>query len=144
MFAHARTFRAVTDGLLAQFTGEFDAIAGVEARGFVLAAAAAYAADRPLIIVRKAGKLPGDVLSESYALEYGTAELQLEPGHLAPQSRVLVLDDVLATGGTLLAAAALITRAGYRIAGIGVALELIGLGGRERLSDHRAVSLVTL
>lgn len=144
VFADARAFRSVTGELLARFDQQFDAVAGVEARGFVLAAAAAYASETGLVIIRKPGKLPGDVLSERYDLEYGSAELQLEPGHLPRNARVLILDDVLATGGTLAAAARLVERAGYRVAGFGVVLELDGLHGRARLQGYQAQALLTL
>lgn len=144
VFADAVAFRSITDDLLARFEGRFDAVAGVEARGFVLAAAAAYASGCGLVIIRKPGKLPGDVLSEKYDLEYGSAELQLEPGHLPAGSRVLILDDLLATGGTLAAAARLTERAGYRVAGFGVVLELNELGGRERLAGYDTETLLSL
>lgn len=144
VFADGAAFHAITDELADAFHGDFDAVAGVEARGFVLAAAVAYASGTPLLIARKAGKLPGRVLTRRYELEYGTAELQLEPGQLPGSSRVLIVDDVLATGGTLEAAADLILAAGYRLAGFAVALELAGLGGRERLRPGRAVSLLSL
>jgi adenine phosphoribosyltransferase len=94
--------------------------------------------------VRKGGKLPGTVLSESYELEYGTATLELEPERLAAGSRVLIVDDVLATGGTLAASIRLIERAGYRVAGIGVVLELDGLDGRDRFAEYDTHALMTL
>jgi adenine phosphoribosyltransferase len=94
--------------------------------------------------VRKAGKLPGEVLRETYALEYGEAAIELHPGQLAPGSRVLLLDDVLATGGTLEAAARLLERAGYEVAGIGVVLELADLGGRARLAGHDVHAILSL
>jgi adenine phosphoribosyltransferase len=136
VFADGPAFRVIVDELVARFAGRFDAVAGVEARGFVLAAAAAYATGTGLLVVRKAGKLPGEVIAESYDLEYGTATLELEPNHLAPGARVLVLDDILATGGTLRAAARLIERAGYTVAGIGVLFELAELDGRAKLAGY--------
>jgi adenine phosphoribosyltransferase len=110
----------------------------------VLAAAVAYAAGEGVLVVRKAGKLPGVVLSETYDLEYGSASLELEPDRLPRGSRVLVLDDVLATGGTLAASARLIRRAGYTIAGFGVVLELEDLAGRQRLADSPVYSIAAL
>jgi adenine phosphoribosyltransferase len=142
VFADADAFTAVIDDLAARFAGDFDAVAGVEARGFLLAAALAYATRTPLVAVRKGGKLPGDVLTEDYALEYGTATLELKPGQLAAGSRVLILDDVLATGGSCSAAARLVERAGYSVAGLGLVLELQGLGGRERLHGYNLYSIV--
>jgi adenine phosphoribosyltransferase len=93
--------------------------------------------------VRKGGKLPGEVLAEDYALEYGTATLEIKPGQLPAGSRVLILDDVLATGGSCSAAARLVERAGYSVAGLGLVLELQGLGGRERLAHYDLYSIVT-
>ncbi len=101
VFADGAALKAVVDALVEPFKGQFDAVAGVEARGFLLAAAAAYATGTGVITVRKAGKLPREVVSEDYALEYGSATLELHTTDLAPGSRVLILDDVLATGGTL-------------------------------------------
>ncbi|NNC13320.1 adenine phosphoribosyltransferase [Planctomonas sp. JC2975] len=144
VFADGIAFRALVDDLAAHFEGGFDAVAGVEARGFVLAAAVAYAAGVGVLVVRKAGKLPGVVLSETYDLEYGTATLELEPDRLPQGSRVLVLDDVLATGGTLAASARLIAGAGYSVAGFGVVLELADLAGRERLGDTPVYSIAAL
>jgi adenine phosphoribosyltransferase len=144
VFADGTAFRALVDDLAEHFAGGFDAVAGVEARGFVLAAAVAYAAGAGVLVVRKAGKLPGVVLSETYALEYGSASLELEPNRLPAGSRVLVLDDVLATGGTLSASARLISRAGYEIAGFGVVLELEALGGRARLAGSPVYSIAAL
>lgn len=142
VFADGAAFGAVVDALVGPFHGQFDAVAGVEARGFLLAAAAAYATGAGVITVRKAGKLPRDVVSEDYALEYGTATLELHTTDLAPGSRVLILDDVLATGGTLAAAARLFERCGITVAGIGVVLELEELGGRPALAGHQVRSLL--
>jgi adenine phosphoribosyltransferase len=144
VFADGPAFRAIVDDLSARFSGQFDAVAGVEARGFVLAAALAYATGVGVLVVRKGGKLPGTVLSESYELEYGTATLELEPERLAAGSRVLIVDDVLATGGTLAASIRLIERAGYRVAGIGVVLELDELDGRDRFAEYDTHALITL
>ncbi len=141
LFADADAFRLVVDEVLAPHRGRFDAVVGVEARGFVLAAAAAYASDSGLLLVRKSGKLPPPTLRSEYALEYGTATLELHARQVAAGSRVLLVDDVLATGGTLRAAVDLLTRAGLEIAGIGVVLELAGLGGREALAGHAVSAL---
>lgn len=142
VFADADAFTAVIDDLAARFDGTYDAVAGVEARGFLLAAALAYAGHVPLLAIRKEGKLPGEVLSESYALEYGTATLEIRPGQIPAGSRVLIVDDILATGGSAAAAATLIERAGYVVGGIGLVLELEGLGGPERLSAYDVYSIV--
>jgi adenine phosphoribosyltransferase len=109
-------------------------VVGLEARGFILAAPAAARAHLGFVPVRKAGKLPGETLGQSYDLEYGTAEIELHTDAFAPGDRVLVIDDVLATGGTAEASLDLIRRAGATVAGVAVLLELGFLGGRERLA----------
>ena len=141
MFADGPALRVITDALAEPFAGRVDAVAGVEARGFVLAAAAAYALGIGVLIIRKPGKLPREVLSESYDLEYGSATLQVQPDTLPPGSRVLVLDDVLATGGTLGASTKLIERAGWTVAGVSVVLELSALNGRDALPGRDIRSL---
>jgi adenine phosphoribosyltransferase len=133
VFASGAAFRAVVEDLLEPFLGRFDVVAGVEARGFLLAAAAAFATGTGVLAVRKAGKLPGTVLTEHYGLEYAQDSLQLAPGRLPAGTRVLLLDDVLATGGSLTAASRLLDGAGYSLAGIGVVLELGDLPGRSVL-----------
>ncbi len=133
VFADGQALRAVTDALLEPFTGRFDVIAGVEARGFVLAASAAYASGCGAVMIRKPGKLPRTVLTEDYDLEYGSAALQVHDDELPTGTRVLLLDDVLATGGTLAASCRLIERAGWNVAGIGVVLRLMALDGGANL-----------
>ena len=111
----------------------FDVVAGVEARGFLFAAAVAVASGTGVVPVRKAGKLPWRTISAAYALEYGEAVVEVHEDAFAGPRRVLLVDDVLATGGTLAAAADLVLRAGGELAGVSVVLELPALGGRERL-----------
>ncbi|OMH31139.1 adenine phosphoribosyltransferase [Tersicoccus sp. Bi-70] len=142
VFADGPALRAVVDALVEPFAGTFDAVAGVEARGFLLAAAAAYATGTGVVTVRKAGKLPRETYSTESHSEYGTSTLELHTDDLPAGSRVLVLDDVLATGGTLAAAAELFGRAGITVAGFGVVLELSELRGRRRLGGHRVRSLI--
>ncbi len=137
VFADASAFRTVIDALIEPFRGTFDVVAGIEARGFLLAAAVGYAAGTGVLTVRKAGKLPRSVYSESYDLEYGTATLEIHRDGIAPGTRVLLLDDVLATGGTLAAAGRLFERSGAHVVGSGVVLELAALGGRALLPGHR-------
>ncbi|AOP46867.1 adenine phosphoribosyltransferase [Streptomyces lydicus] len=110
-----------------------DKVVGLEARGFILAAPAAIRAGVGFIPVRKAGKLPGTTLCQAYELEYGTAEIEIHADALAPGDRVLVIDDVLATGGTADASLQLIRRAGAEVAAVAVLLELGFLAGRQRL-----------
>jgi adenine phosphoribosyltransferase len=144
VFADGHALRVITDALAEPFVGRVDAIAGVEARGFVLAAAAAYALEIGVLIIRKPGKLPQHVLSQSYDLEYGSATLEVQPNTLPVGSRVLVLDDVLATGGTLAASTSLIERAGWTVAGVSVVLELTELNGRAALPGREIRSLLAV
>lgn len=143
VFAHAEAFRAVTDELVAPYEGRIDVIAGVEARGFVLAASAAYSVDAGLVVIRKVGKLPGAVLQEACEIEYGSAVLEMHPAS-TPGQRMLILDDLLATGGTLAAAVRLAERAGYTVVGIGVVLELEELHGRAVLPGRELHSILAL
>ncbi|WP_146363182.1 adenine phosphoribosyltransferase [Arthrobacter yangruifuii] len=142
VFADGPALRRVVDALIAPFEGQFDFVAGVEARGFLLAAAAAYASGTGVITVRKPGKLPREVFSESYSMEYGESTLELHRDDMPAGSRVLILDDVLATGGTLGAAARLIRKTGAEVAGFGVVLELGDLGGRDRLGGTPVTALI--
>ena len=144
VFADATAFRAIIDELNDRHLGQFDAVAGIEARGFLLAAALGYAAGCAVLAVRKGGKLPGTVLTEEYDLEYGSARLELEVGQLPAGSRVLIVDDVLATGGTVAATARLVERAGYVTVGVGVVLELADLNGRSRLNDVPVHTIVAV
>lgn len=141
VLADAEGLRAVAEGLV-EGAEPFDAIAGIEARGFVLAAAAAVLAGTGVVLVRKAGKLPRPRFRESYQLEYGTAELELSGTELPPGSRVLLVDDVLATGGTLRAATDLLARSEYLVVGAAVAVELPALGGRSRLGELAVRALI--
>jgi adenine phosphoribosyltransferase len=144
VFADGEALRAVTDALVAPFAGRIDAVAGVEARGFLLAASAAYALGLGVLVIRKPGKLPREVISESYDLEYGSTSLEVQPSDFPPGTRILLLDDVLATGGTLAASSRLMERAGWVVAGVSVVLELEELDGRANLEgrDIRSISIV--
>ncbi|MEJ1229505.1 MAG: adenine phosphoribosyltransferase [Galbitalea sp.] len=144
VFADGVALRTITDALAEPFAGRIDAVAGVEARGFVLAAAAAYALGIGVLIIRKPGKLPRDVISQSYNLEYGSATLEVQEGTLPAGSRVLILDDVLATGGTLGASTNIIERAGWVVAGVSVVLELTELNGRVALPGRDIRSLLAV
>jgi adenine phosphoribosyltransferase len=124
--------------------GTVDKVVGIEARGFILAAPVAYHFGAGFVPVRKEGKLPGDTLATSYDLEYGTATLEVHQDAFAPEDRVLIVDDVLATGGTVAAAADLVRRAGADVVGVSVLLELEFLRGRERLLDLDVQALLTV
>ncbi|MEU8826810.1 adenine phosphoribosyltransferase [Streptomyces sp. NPDC048636] len=134
LLADAAAFGALTDALAElAVRHRADKIVGLEARGFILAAPAAVRAGIGFVPVRKAGKLPGATLAQAYELEYGTAEIEIHADALTPGDRVLVIDDVLATGGTAEASLQLIRRAGAQVAGVAVLLELGFLQGRGRL-----------
>ncbi|MEV1010939.1 adenine phosphoribosyltransferase [Streptomyces sp. NPDC049881] len=127
---------ALTDALAAFGTAHgATKVVGLEARGFILGAPVAVRAGLGFVPVRKAGKLPGATLSQSYELEYGTAEVEIHAEDLTPQDRVLIVDDVLATGGTAEAAIQLIRRTGAGIAGLAVLMELSFLPGRARIES---------
>lgn len=142
-FADPTVFRALVDALIAP-TAEVDVVVGVEARGFLLGAAAGYALGAGVVGVRKPGKLPLVADREAYALEYGTAALELADGVLHPGQRALVIDDVMATGGTVAATCALVERAGAMVNGIAVVLELAALRGRDRLGARRVHALLRI
>ena len=145
LFADGPVFRQVIDGIVAHHgAGSFDVVAGVEARGFVVAAAIAYATGTGVVPVRKPGKLPRETVSASYALEYGEATIEVHRPAFAAGQRVLVVDDVLATGGTAAAALDLVERAGGTVAGFTVLLELGFLEGRRRLASRTVHALLTV
>ena len=124
--------------------GPVDRVAGIEARGFVLGAPLAMELGAGFVPIRKAGKLPGDVHAETYDLEYGSATLELSVGGVSRGDRVLVLDDVLATGGTAAATLGLLRSAGAQVVGLAVLLELGALQGRSRLPGTAVAALRTL
>jgi adenine phosphoribosyltransferase len=128
-------FAGAVDAIVAHHgRGTIDKVVGIEARGFILAAPVAYHFGAGFVPVRKKGKLPGPTYDKSYALEYGEAVLEVQQDAFDAGERVLIVDDVLATGGTVAAAAALVREAGGDLAGASVLLELTFLGGRDRLA----------
>jgi adenine phosphoribosyltransferase len=136
-------FRAVVEGLAAG-RGDVDKVAGIEARGFILAAPVACTLGAGFVPVRKKGKLPAATYAEDYQLEYGTATIEVHQDAFAPGDRVLIVDDVLATGGTACATANLVQRAGAQVTGIAVLLELSFLDGRSKLGDLVVESLLVV
>lgn len=145
LFADGPAFREVIDGIVAYHgAGSFDVVAGIEARGFLIAAAIAYATGLGVVPVRKAGKLPRATHRASYELEYGEAALEVHEDAFAPGERVLVVDDVLATGGTAATTLDLVERAGGTVAAFTVLLELSFLPGRERLAPREVHALLTV
>jgi adenine phosphoribosyltransferase len=133
VLADGGAFAEAVTWLGAPFAGKVDKVAAIEARGFILGAPVAYALGTGVIPVRKLGKLPAETMAEAYMLEYGEATLEMHVDAVAPGDRVLIVDDVIATGGTLLATAGILRRAGADVVGVAALLELVALGGRERL-----------
>jgi adenine phosphoribosyltransferase len=143
LLADGPAFAAVIAELGAGYEG-VDKIAGIEARGFILAAPVALELTAGFVPVRKQGKLPAKTYAESYSLEYGTATLEVHTDAFAPGDRVLIVDDVLATGGTAAATADLVKRSGATVAGIVVLLELGFLAGLEKLPGLAVRSLLVV
>jgi adenine phosphoribosyltransferase len=144
VLADARLFAKTIDLLTANYApGSVDAIVGIDARGFIFAAAAAYKLKAGFIPVRKKGKLPYQTHEQDYALEYGSATVAMHIDALKPGSRVLLLDDLLATGGTAAAAAALVEKLGAKILEINFLIELKFLKGRDKLKGYPVRSIIT-
>ncbi len=122
---------------------DYDVIAGVESRGFIFGMPLAYKAVKPFVPVRKKGKLPRETVEETYNLEYGTATIEIHKDSIKPGQRVVLIDDLMATGGTMEAAARLIERCGGVVVKMLFLLELEGLGGRKRLSKYDVASVVS-
>ena len=144
LLADAAAFAAVVDSIVASVEGPVDLVAGMEARGFLFAAPIAIALGAGVLPVRKAGKLPGPTASQSYALEYGTATIEVHPDTIPAGARVLVIDDVLATGGTAAATVELLERCGAVVVGLAFLVELEALRGRDLLRGHPIDVLVTV
>lgn len=135
--------RYVTQSFKARYeTQVIDGIVGVDARGFIFAAALAYEMGLPLITARKKGKLPAETLAEEYDLEYGTAVVEIHRDAIKPGQRMIIIDDLLATGGTVAAVVRLIERLGGSVAEAAFVVELPPLGGRQRLAPVPVHSLV--
>ncbi len=144
LLADIKSFRYSVDALAEHFADrKVDKVLGIEARGFIVAAPVAYRFGAGFVPVRKAGKLPWAVVREEYVLEYGTGALEIHRDAIRPGERVLVIDDVLATGGTAAAAVCLVERLGGITVGAGFLIELAFLGGRGKLEGYDAVSLIT-
>ncbi|MBW0156842.1 adenine phosphoribosyltransferase [Sedimentimonas flavescens] len=136
LFADARGFRMAIDQLLHPWAGEkIDKVVGLEARGFILGGAIAHQLSKGFVPIRKKGKLPGQTLSQAYKLEYGEAIMEIHEDAIQPGERVLIVDDLLATGGTCGAGIKLIERLGGEIVGCSFIVDLPELGGRELLES---------
>ncbi len=136
-------FALAVDGLIDMLDGiDFDLIAGSESRGFVFGAPVAYAMKKGFLIVRKAGKLPRETISKTYDLEYGTATLELHKDSIKPGQKIVIIDDLVATGGTTEAMIKMIEKLGGEVVKICFVIELAGLKGRERFKGYDVESLV--
>ncbi len=143
LLGEADAFGDVIEAMAALF-GPADKVVGIEARGFILAAPVAYEIRAGFVPVRKKGKLPARTFAQEYDLEYGSATLEVHQDAFAPGDEVLIVDDVLATGGTARATASLIQRAGARVVGVAVLMELSFLKGREAIPDLEVRSLLVV
>lgn len=144
VLSDADGFRLAIDELKKLLDGvEFDIIAGAEARGFIFASPLGYELHKPLTLIRKKGKLPRETVSLEYELEYGKAEIEMHKDSLKKGQRVILVDDVLATGGTLEASAKLVESLGGEVAKIICLMELEGLKGREKLKKYDVGSVIT-
>lgn len=139
-----RAFREAIDRFAEHYGGwDLDVIVAIDARGFLLAAPLAYRLGKPLVPVRKAGKLPFETHARTYALEYGSDTVEVHTDAIVEGQSVLIVDDLLATGGTIAATAMLVEQAGGRVAGLAVLVELTDLGGRDRLEGYPFFTLIS-
>lgn len=122
---------------------DFDVIAGAESRGFIFGAPIAYALGKPFVLIRKKGKLPCETVSAKYDLEYGSAEIEMHKDAIMPGQKVVLVDDLIATGGTIEAGAKLVEELGGEVVKIIFLMELAGLKGRERLAKYDVASVIT-
>jgi adenine phosphoribosyltransferase len=141
LLADAPSFRAVVDAMAAPFSG-VSVVVAIESRGFILGAPVAYQLGAGLVPVRKVGRLPAATLREEYALEYGSNTVEVHSDAIRPGERVLIVDDLLATGGTVRAAVNLVERLGAEVVGISVLAELAFLNGRGLLQGYDVRSLI--
>ena len=132
------------DGLIRALEGvDFDVVLGLESRGFIFGTAIAYAMHKGFVPVRKKGKLPRETVSAKYDLEYGQAEIEIHKDAIKPGEKVVIVDDLIATGGTIEAAAKLVEQLGGEVVKIIFLMELAGLNGREKLSKYDVESIIT-
>lgn len=142
LLANPKAFVETVDALSAPWKGMIDVVVGLDARGFLFAGAIAAKLGVPLVMARKKGKLPGETISVEYELEYGSASLEMGLGLIPPGAQVLIVDDLLATGGTAEAACRLVEKCGGAVVGCSFVIELLGLGGKEKLAWYTTKSLV--
>ena len=145
LFANPEGLRALSDAMVSHFKNEgITKVIGSEARGFLVGTLIAYGLNAGFVLARKPGKLPREVYSQTYELEYGTDELQIHKDALTPEDKVLVVDDLIATGGTAIATADLVAQTGAEVAGFAFILELAFLHPRELLAKHYNKEIFTL
>ena len=139
----AEGLKLAIDSLQAELDGlDFDVIAGTESRGFIFGMPIAYDLHKPFVLVRKKGKLPRETVSASYDLEYGSAEIEMHKDSIKPGQKVVLIDDLIATGGTIEAAAKLVESLGGEVVRIIFLMELAGLKGREKLKNYDVRSVI--
>ena len=140
----AEGFKLAIDSMIQLLDGvEFDVIAGAESRGFILGAPIAYAMGKPFVLIRKKGKLPCETIEQTYDLEYGTATIEMHKDSIKPGQKVVLVDDLIATGGTVEAAIKLIEQLGGDVVKVIFMMELAGLKGREKLAGYDVESVIT-
>ena len=122
---------------------EFDVIAGTESRGFIFGVPIAYQLGKPFVPIRKKGKLPSETISEKYDLEYGTAEIEMHKDAIRPGQKVVIVDDLIATGGTVAASIKMIERLGGEVVKAIFLMELAGLEGRKKLEGYEVAAVIT-
>lgn len=138
VFLNPKLYESVIEDLVAFSKGKVDAVCGIESRGYLFGIAIAVALEVPFILIRKKGKLPPPIISEKYDLEYGSAEIETREGQIQKGQRVLIHDDLLATGGTTEAAANLVEKQGAKVTQFSFLIGLKGLGGDEKLKKFNA------
>ena len=142
--AHQYVIKLAIDEMIKRLDGlDFDVIAGAESRGFVFGMPIAYALHKPFVMVRKAGKLPCETVSKTYDLEYGTATIEMHKDSVKPGQKVVLVDDLIATGGTMQAAAELVEELGGEVVKMLFLIELAGLNGRKLLSKYDVDAVVS-
>ena len=142
LLADSVAFHATVDRFVERYRGRADVVLGIESRGFIIGSAVAYGLGTGLAVVRKPGKLPHQTYAARYELEYGSDALEIHHDAVGAGNRVVVIDDLLATGGTASAAVALVDRCGGQVIGCAFVIELAFLNGRTRLDGHEVFSLI--
>lgn len=144
LLAQPEGFKLAIDGIVQHYRGKgIQKVVGIESRGFIFGAPVAYQLNAGIVPIRKKGKLPYKTISATYSLEYGTDTLQMHEDAIMPGEKVLIVDDLLATGGTVSAALELANKLGANVVGVAFIIELASLKGRQKLKDTDVFSLIT-